>query len=150
MLNTKCNEQYWSVDFILGALVPNGYFRTAFVMDYDHRTVLAIEIYENISESKLHEVLTRLVATSGCPMKLILDHDPKLITRELTHWASVNGVALAYSVPMKSAAKGRLERVIWNYQKQVLNSHQFQTLNDVQEMTDIWLKDYKRRQLISP
>lgn len=46
MLNSKCNEEYWSVDFILGALVPDGYFRTAFVMDYDLRTVLAIEIYE--------------------------------------------------------------------------------------------------------
>src|SRR5438552_92985 len=57
-------------------------------------------------------------------------------------WAEQHGVTLEFIKPGKPMQNGFIERFNRSYREAVLDMFVFQTLNEVREQTEKWLKEY--------
>ena len=60
----------------------------------------------------------------------------------LAEWAEEHGVTLEFIKPGKPTQNGFIERFNRSYRQAVLDMYVFQTLNEVREQTEKWLKEY--------
>jgi putative transposase len=86
--------------------------------------------------------LDRIAATHGYPLKLRLDNGPEFISLALAEWAEQHGVRLEFIKPGKPMQNGFIERFNRSYREAVLDMFVFQSLDEVREQTEKWLKEY--------
>ena len=60
----------------------------------------------------------------------------------LAEWAEEHGVTLGFIKPGKPMQNGFIERFNRSYRQAVLDMYVFQTLNEVREQTEKWIKEY--------
>lgn len=135
-------NECWSADFMSDALWDGRRFRTFNVVDYCNREGLLIEIDFNLPAPRVVRELDRIAADRGYPLKLRLDNGPELISLALAEWAEEHGVKLEFIKPGKPMQNGFIERFNRTYRQAVLDMYVFQTLNEVREQTERWLKEY--------
>jgi putative transposase len=117
-------------------------FRTFNVVDDFNREVLAIEVDFNLPAARVVRTLERIAATRGYPLKLRLDNGPELISVMLAEWAEQHNVLLEFIKPGRPMQNGFIERFNRSYREAVLDMFVFQTLQDVRDQTEQWLKEY--------
>ena len=78
----------------------------------------------------------------GYPLKLRLDNGPELISVTLADWAEQHGVTLEFIRPGRPMQNGFIERFNRSYREAVLDMFVFQSLDEVREQTEKWLKEY--------
>lgn len=117
-------------------------FRTFNVVDDFNREGLAIEVDLNLPSERVVRVLERIAAWRGYPQKLRLDNGPELVAIALAEWAESHQVKLEFIEPGKPMQNGFIERFNRSYREAVLDMYIFQTLAEVKEQTDRWLRDY--------
>lgn len=117
-------------------------FRTFNVVDDFNREGLAIEVDLNLPSERVVRVLERIAAWRGYPQKLRLDNGPELVAIALAEWAEEHKVQLEFIEPGKPMQNGFIERFNRSYREAVLDMYVFQTLTEVNEQTEKWLKEY--------
>lgn len=117
-------------------------FRTFNVVDDFNREGLAIEVDFNLPAARVKRTLDRIAAERGYPGKLRLDNGPELISVTLADWAEDHGVTLEFIKPGRPMQNGFIERFNRSYREAVLDMFVFQTLDEVREQTELWLKEY--------
>jgi putative transposase len=132
----------WSADFMSDALWGDRRFRTFNVVDDFNREVLAIEVDFNLPAARVVRTLERIAAERGYPLKLRLDNGPEMISVTLADWAEQHGVTLEFIKPGKPMQNGFIERFNRTYREAVLDMFVFQSLDEVREQTEKWLKEY--------
>ena len=132
----------WSADFMSDALWGDRRFRTFNVVDDFNREVLAIEVDFNLPAARVVRTLERIAAERGYPLKLRLDNGPEMISVTLAEWAGQHGVTLEFIKPGKPMQNGFIERFNRTYREAVLDMFVFQSLDEVREQTEKWLKEY--------
>jgi putative transposase len=135
-------NECWSADFMSDVLWHGRRFRTFNVVDDFNREGLAIEVDLNLPAERIVRVLERIAAWRGYPQKLRLDNGPELIAIALADWAESHKVQLEFIEPGKPMQNGFIERFNRSYREAVLDMYIFQTLTEVKEQTERWLKDY--------
>jgi len=135
-------NECWSADFMSDALWGDRRFRTFNVVDDFNREGLAIEVDFNLPAPRVVRTLDRIVAERGYPLKLRLDNGPELISVTLADWAEDHGVTLEFIKPGKPMQNGFIERFNRSYREAVLDMFVFQSLAEVREQTEKWLKEY--------
>jgi putative transposase len=103
---------------------------------------LAIEVDLNLPSERVVRVLERIAAWRGYPQKLRLDNGPELIAIALADWAEAHKVKLEFIEPGKPMQNGFIERFNRSYREAVLDMYIFQTLTEVKEQTEKWLREY--------
>lgn len=119
-------------------------FRTFNVVDDFKSEGLAIEVDLNLPSERIVRVLERIAAWRGYPQKLRLDNGPELIAIALAEWAEEHKVQLEFIEPGKPMQNGFIERFNRSYREAVLDMYIFQTLAEVKEQTDRWLRVQRR------
>jgi putative transposase len=104
--------------------------------------VLAIEVDFNLPAARVVRTLERIAATRGYPLKLRLDNGPELISVMLAEWAEQHNVLLEFIKPGRPMQNGFIERFNRSYREAVLDMFVFQTLQEVRDQTEQWLKEY--------
>ena len=132
----------WSADFMSDALWGDRRFRTFNVVDDFNREVLAIEVDFNLPAARVVRTLERIAAERGYPLKLRLDNGPELVSVTLADWAEQHSVTLEFIKPGKPMQNGFIERFNRTYREAVLDMFVFQSLDEVREQTEKWLKEY--------
>lgn len=117
-------------------------FRTFNVVDDFNREGLAIEVDLNLPSERVVRMLERIAAWRGYPQKLRLDNGPELVAIALAEWAEAHKVQLEFIEPGKPMQNGFIERFNRSYREAVLDMYIFQTLTEVEEQTERWLKEY--------
>lgn len=117
-------------------------FRTFNVVDDFNREVLAIEVDFNLPAARVVRTLERIAAVRGYPLKLRLDNGPELISIALADWAEQHGVTLEFIKPGKPMQNGFIERFNRSYREAGLDMFVFQSLSEVREQTEKWIKEY--------
>ena len=135
-------DQSWSVDFMHDALICGRRFRTFNVVDDFNREVLSIEIDLNLPAQRVVRVLERIAASRGYPVMLRMDNGPEFISLTLAEWAETHTVKLEFIQPGKPTQNAFIERFNRTYRTEVLDFYLFRTLNEVREITEIWLSEY--------
>ena len=135
-------NECWSADFMSDALWGGPRFRTFNVVDDFNREALAIEVDFSLTAERVVRTLDRIAAARGYPLKLRLDNGPEFISLALAEWAAQHGVTLEFIKPGKPMQNGFIERFNRSYREAVLDMFVFQSLDEVREQTEKWLKEY--------
>ena len=139
---TQTMNECWSADFMSDALWDGPRFRTFNVVDDFNREALTIAIDFNLPAQRVVRELDQIAALRGYPLKLRTDNGPEFIAVALADWAEQHGVTLEFIKPGKPMQNGFIERFNRSYREAVLDMFVFQTLNEVREQTEKWLKEY--------
>ncbi len=86
-------------------------------------------------------MLERVAAWRSYPRKLRLDNGPELIAFALAEWAGSHRVKLEFIEPGKPMQNGFIERFNRSYREAVLDMYLFQTLAEVREQAENWLRE---------
>lgn len=135
-------NECWSADFMSDALWCGRRFRTFNVVDDFNREALAIEVDLNLPAERIVRVLDRVALWRGYPQRLRLDNGPELVSVRIAEWAEEHRVKLDFIRPGKPMQNGFIERFNRSYREAVLDMYVFQSLDEVREQTERWLKEY--------
>ena len=135
-------NQSWSLDFMSDSLVSGRAFRTLNILDDFNREALWIEVDTSLPAERVIRVLEMLIDWRGLPKQIRMDNGPELISQRLKNWAEEHQILLAHIQPGKPAQNAYVERFNRTFREDVLDAYLFDTLSEVQEITEQWLEEY--------
>lgn len=138
---TKIN-QCWSLDFMSDALINGRRIRTANVIDDCNRGGLGILVSHSLPSKRITQWLDRLAIKQGYPNCIRVDNGPENISHHFQEWAKKHNIQIRYIQPGKPAQNAYIERFNRTYREAVLDMYLFRNIQEIQKITDNWLKHY--------
>lgn len=135
-------NQTWSLDFMSDTLSDGRTFRTLNVIDDFNREALWIEVDTSLPAERVVRILEQLLFWRGKPSSIRMDNGPELISQRLAKWAQKQQIELAHIQPGKPAQNAYVERFNRTFREDVLDAYLFDDLQEVREITQLWLEDY--------
>jgi putative transposase len=75
-------------------------------------------------------------------VKIQIDNGPEFIAHTANDWSQIYNIEFKYIQPEKPTQNGFRERYNDSHLRCVLNKHIFENINQVRELTQIWMQDY--------
>jgi transposase InsO family protein len=146
----ECVNDLWQSDVMHGPqMIVGGKHRKSYLIaliDDHSRLVAHAEFYLNERLSSYVEALKQAVAKRGLPRKLYVDNGSALRCRQLEHICAQLGIALIHSTPYSPEGRGKIERFFRTIRSELLSGFKGETLEELNEVLDLWLEDvYHRR-----
>lgn len=135
-------NQCWSLDFMSDALTNGRRIRTANVIDDCNRGALGILVSFSLTSKRITRWLDDLALSSGYPKRIRVDNGPENISHHFQKWAKERHIFIQYIQPGKPAQNAYIERFNRTYREAVLDMYLFRNIQEVQNITDTWLKHY--------
>jgi putative transposase len=135
-------NEIWALDFMADALYGWRPFRTLNVMDEGNREALDIEVATSIPARRVIRVMQRLIELFGKPKALRLDNGSELTSTAFTDWCGEQQIELRFIQPGKPDQNAFIERFNRTYRNEVLDAYVFDSIEQVREITESWLREY--------
>lgn len=135
-------NRIWALDFMRDTLYDGRPFRTLNVIDEGNREALRIEIGTSIPAARVVRVMDQLLEVYGRPEAIRLDNGPELTADLFVRWAHDQDIALHFIQPGKPNQNAFIERFNRSFREEVLNAYLFNTIREVQHITEQWVADY--------
>ena len=141
----------WSIDFMRDTLYSGRTFRTFNAVDDYKREALAVEVDTSLPAGRVVRVLDRIAEERGhYPEKLKMDNGPEFIGSTMAAWSEAHGVALEFIQPGKPTQNSYVERFNRTYRHEVLDLYVFNSLSEVRDMTDEFIREYNEERPHEP
>lgn len=137
-----CPNMCWSADFMSDVLSYGYTFRTFNVIDDYNREGLLVEPGSSLPASRIVGLLDQIALVRGYPEMIRVDNGPEFRSIIFRSWALKHKILIHYIQPGKPAQNGFIERFNRTYREDVLDMNLFNSLSEVKEITDKWLKSY--------
>lgn len=135
-------NQCWSIDFMSDTLADKRSYRTFNVLDDYARDALAIEIDISLTANRVVRVLDQLCEWNGAPEAIRSDNGPEFRSETTQAWAKARGIRWDFIEPGCPAQNAYIERFNGTYRLEVLDAHQFRTIDEARATTEQWLTIY--------
>ena len=124
------------------ALTRGCRFRTFNVIDDYNRECLKIKAAISITATKVEACLDSIALARGYPFEIRIDNGPEFISNAFKNWAEEHKVNLHFIEPGKPAQNGFIERFNRTYREEILDLYLFDSIKEVQAITDDCVKYY--------
>ena len=136
-------NRVWALDFMHDRLYGSGRpFRTLNVVDEANREGLAIEAGTSIPAARVVRVMEQLEEMYGLPSAIRVDNGPEFLAEVFQSWCADHGIEMRFIRPGKPNQNAFVERFNKSYREEILDAYLFESVEEVQELTDQWLLDY--------
>jgi len=143
-LAEKRNE-IWSLDFMQTS-IKSSRVRTINIIDEYNREALAIEANNSIPSTKVIDILEKIINNQNRkPEAIRSDNGTEFTSREFADWASKKKIDLLFIQPGKPYQNCYIERFNGTYRSEILNKYIFDSIDELQEITDDWLIFYNNK-----
>jgi putative transposase len=132
----------WALDFMHDRLYSGRAFRTLNVLDEADRSALGIDVATSIPASRVIRFMGQLIEIHGKPAAIRCDNGSELTSYAFTEWCKAEGIEIRFIQPGKPDQNAFIERFNRTYRDEVLTPYLFDSLADVQQITDEWLQRY--------
>ena len=132
----------WALDFMFDSLYSGRSLRTLNVLDEANRGALGIDIATSIPAPRVIRFLEQLIEIYGRPAAIRCDNGPELTSYAFTDWCKAKDIALRFIQPGKPDQNAFIERFNRTYRDEVLDAYIFDSISEVREITDNWLRRY--------
>ena len=89
--------------------------------------------------------MEQLIELHGKPAALRLDNGTELTSHAFVDWAKEREIALCFIAPGKPNQNAFIERFNRTYRTEVLNAYVFESVEQVQQITEDWLVEYNEQ-----
>jgi putative transposase len=137
-------NQTWAIDFMTETLYDARRVRLLTMIDEGNREGLDIVAGVSLPSRRVIRVLEALVVVHGCPSAIRVDNGPEFTAQPFVDWCTERGVAIHYIQPGKPDQNAYIERFNRTYRTEVLNAHLFESVAELQAITDAWLNVYNQ------
>jgi len=137
-------NQTWAMDFVTETLYDARRVRALTVIDEGNREGLDIVVGISIPSRRVIRVLEALVVVHGRPTAIRVDNGPEFTAQPFVDWCAGYGIAIHYIQPGKPDQNAYIERFNRTYRTEVLNAHLFESVAELQAITDAWLVVYNQ------
>ena len=142
----------WQCDVMHGPKLDIGGHRRrktyliAFIDDHS-RLITHAEFYLAESLSCFIQAFEQALSIRGLPRKLYVDNGAAFRSKQLEFTCASLGIALIHAKPYTPQGKGKIERFFRTVRSQFLPCFKGDSLYDINEAFDLWLReDYQQRQ----
>lgn len=135
----------WQSDAMHGPMVLVGDKRRktylfAFIDDMS-RLIAHAEFYLSEGLTTYLQALRQALLKRGLPRKLYLDNGPAFRSHHLEEITAALGIALVHSPPYVPQGRGKIERFFRTVRSQFLPGFKGDTLQDINEALECWIRD---------
>jgi transposase InsO family protein len=135
----------WQADSMHGPMVTVGdrkrkTYLFAFIDDMS-RLIPHAQFYTTERLDSFLDALRFALLKRGLPRKLYVDNGPAFKSTLLAEITASLGIALIHSKPYKPEGRGKVERVFRTIQAQFLSGFKGDSLDDLNQAMDCWLRD---------
>lgn len=138
----KTNNAVWSWDFVHDVTTDGQAFRCLTVKDEHTRWCLAIEVARSFTHERVIEVLTRLIASHGCPQYMRSDNGPEFIAGALLQFFEDQGITPSRIAPGKPWQNGSNESFNGTLRRECLDAERFHSLTEARVVIEDWRQQY--------
>lgn len=138
-------NESWALDFMHDALYWGKKFRCLNVLDEGTRECLDIEIDTSLPAGRLVRVLNRIAEWRGYPKQIRMDNGPELVSSAFAEWCQEHNVRMIHIQPGKPNQNAYIERFNRTFRHEILDTHIFDTLDQVREIAWQWMIDYNEQ-----
>jgi len=135
-------NEMWALDFMHDALYGGRAIRILNVIDEANREALAVEVGTSLPASRVVRVLEQLIEMHGAPAAIRCDSGPEFTSVTFSNWCEERKIAVRYIQPGKPDQNAYIERLNRTFRGDVLDAWVFQSVAEVQDLSDEWLADY--------
>lgn len=136
-------NRVWALDFMHDRLYGSGRpFRTLNVVDEANREGLAIETGTSIPAARVVRVMEQLGEMWGLPDAVRVDNGPEFLAEAFQSWCAKHGIEIRFIQAGKPNQNAFVERFNRSYREEILNAYLFESVEEVQRLSDEWLLDY--------
>ncbi|EBC0450228.1 IS3 family transposase, partial [Salmonella enterica] len=143
-------DQCRSMDFVSDNLFNGRRLRALTVVDNFSRECLAIHAGKSLKGEDVVRIMEALrVPDKRLPVRIQTDNGSEFISKSLDKWAYEHGVTMDFSRPGKPTDNPFIESFNGSLRDECLNIHWFLSLEDAQEKTDNWRREYNHERMHS-
>ena len=139
---SACENQRWSMDFLLNSLSDGRRLRVLTLIDDFTRECLAIEVGTSLPGARVVKVVDQVSNFRGAPRTIVVDNGPEFAGKALDRWAYDRGVGLHFIEPGKPVQNAYIESFNGKFRDECLNEHWFSSIPEAQAIIEAWRVDY--------
>jgi putative transposase len=138
----QTHNRVWAMDFMHDVLYGGRHFRTFNLIDESNREALGIEVGVSIPSARVVRILEQMIDLYGKPEAIRMDNGPEFTSIGFKEWCQNQGIARLYIQPGKPDQNAFIERFNRTYRTEVLDQYVFDSIEQVQLLTEEWLTVY--------
>lgn len=138
-------NEIWSLDFVHNSIKSKN-VRTINIIDEFNREVLDIKASNSLPSQKVIDVLEEIIKNQKRkPSAFRIDNGTEFTSEKFINWANENKIDLLYIQPGKPYQNCYIERFNGTYRNEVLNRYIFNSIEQLQQITDEWIFYYNNK-----
>ena len=141
-LRPQRQNHVWAYDFVALRTRDGRPVRLLTVVDEYTRECLAIEVGRSLRSPHIIECLGNLMVEHGVPEHLRSDNGPEFTARPVRSWLQRVGVQTLFITPGSPWENGYVESFNGKLRDELLDREVFDTLWEVQVLTEQWRHEY--------
>ena len=141
-LRPERQDHVWAYDFVAIRTRDGRPVRLLTVVDEYTRECLAIRVGRSLRSSHVIECLGDIMVERGVPEHLRSENGPEFTARAVRLWLQRLGAKTLFITPGSPWENGYVESFNGKLRDELLDGEVFDTLWEVQALTDLWRQEY--------